>query len=866
MTETLTSPPEARRRLALVAPETRAVLAAVAVLVAVIGAAAAWDPSGLLAPVGGRGLPVLGVGGVYRWAPLVVGFPILLVGTALPVWMAARVGRPAVTASRVFSVAWLGVVGAAALAVTATGVAAVIPLLGNHLSVGQAVHFSAATSGFAAVKYVLVGPLIAAAAALAFRFGPHRTVAETRPTGSTTSGLVISTAVMFVVTSLAAITFAGHWWRGGSLGYAFHGLLVAPTAASDPLGFLAGMAVFLGVFFWAVRTAQKRLAPDARPSDVALTVWLAAIAAGLSLGGVGAAIAALPPSARLDQAGPDNWWISTTLIFVAVGIGYGAAVGVFGAVLTGLVWRFRSVFSIELRSRTQRTVAASVAVLLLAAAPLVGPSSPAGPEPTAPARASGGMERLRLLPPPTGSELPVIGDATGRQVLLRGVNVNQLIDYYQRDPMVPPTQPLTEADFVQMAAMGFNVVRLGMSWSRLEPSRGTFDHGYLQHVKAAVAAAKANGIYTVLDMHEDAWGTSLARPSEQCGGGTTPTTGWDGAPAWATITDGTAHCQFMARDLAPAVATAFGNFYTDRDGIQSELVRTWAFVARSFANEPAVAGYDLLNEPGIGPNPPISSGLLLGRYYDAAITAIRDAEAAAGGYPHLVFFEPSVLWSGLGFDVTPPPGFTDDRQLVFAPHPYSESISMDQSLGLTIASIERNLTASSRAAASYGAALWTGEWGWFGDPSVDGAKVERFIAAQNRLGIGGAFWVWRQGCGSPETGPDADTSGNLVAVDCATGELLAPPAGFARPLTSAYPRAFPGRLDTLTSDLDRRGLTFVATVETDGTNCTLDVWVPGDGPPHLVTTGVDNAATTKVPGGWKITGYARGRYTVSVTS
>ena len=327
----------------------------------------------------------------------------------------------------------------------------------------------------------------------------------------------------------------------------------------------------------------------------------------------------------------------------------------------------------------------------------------------------------------------------------------------------------------------------------------------------------------------------------------------------------TPHCQFLARDLAPAVATAYSNFYTDRDGIQTELVRTWAFVAAAFAGEPAVAGYDLFNEPGIGANPPVSSALLLGRYYDAAITAIRDAETAAGGFPHLAFFGPSVLWSGLGFDVAPPPGFTTDRHLVFAPHPYSESITMDQDFGLRIASIERNLTVSSRAAASYGAALWVGEWGWFGDPAVDGAKVQRFVAAQNRLGIGGAFWVWRQGCGSPETGADATTSGNLVAVNCSTGDSLPPPAGFARPLASAYARAFPGQLVALESGPTGRELTLAATAGTDGGNCAIDVWVPGDAQPVLSTEGVTGAASTKVPGGWRITGCAHGGYWVAVS-
>lgn len=600
---------------------------------------------------------------------------------------------------------------------------------------------------------------------------------------------------------------------------------------------------------------------------MAVAVWLAAVVAGLCLGVVDALVAALPGSAPVTSARPDAWWAATAFVAVATGIGYGVAVGLIAAAGTGVAWPSRDrLVPRPPYPRSRRLVGAGLAVVLLTLPFVVETPASAGPPESAPAAATGGMEQLRVLPAQERGGVPTIGDVTGRQVLLRGVNVNQLVDYYLDDPAVPATGALTDDDFEQIAAMGFNVVRLGMSWSRLEPSRGVLDEEYLQEIRRAVAAAKANGVYVVLDMHEDAWGNAMARPDERCGGGTSPTTGWDGAPAWATITDGALHCQFMARDLAPAVATAFSNLYTDRDGIQTELVRTWAWVAQAFADEPAVAGYDLLNEPGIGTNPPISSGLLLGRYYDAAIDAIRDAETEEGGFAHLVFFEPSVLWSGLAFDVTPPPGFTQDRQLVFAPHPYSESISMDQSLGFTLASIERNLSVSSRAAASYGAALWTGEWGWFGDPDVDGAKVQRFVAAQDRLGIGGAFWVWRQGCGSPETGPDATSSGNLVSVDCATGELSPPPAGFAKPLTRAYPRAFPGRLDSLQSGVSGRDLELAGTVESDEASCEIDVWVPGDAFPQVRTTGIGNATSTEVPGGWRVSGCASGSYTVSVTS
>lgn len=831
-------------------PAARASAAAAVVVLVLVAALALLDPSGgLLAPVGGHGLPILGTGAAFRWAPLVVGLPVLLVATAAPVSALAR-------RRRTFVVTWAATVGAFAVAAAATGFVAALPLVGPHLSFWSALQFAVTTSGWAGAKGLVVGPLVAAGASLAYRFGPR---AEPDVDGGKSStGPVV--AVMLVVSVLAAVGFAATVWRGGPVGYAFSGPLVGPTSAAGALGTLVGIAVSVSVFALVVRwLVVRRLA-----GQVVAAVWVAALVAGLALGIVGAVVTA--GTSGLADAGPDSWWIATTLISLTTGIGYGVAVGLVATTVTAVGWRWRDRLPRAPHPRSRLAVAGAVVVLLLAVPVLVGPPAAAGPQETAAVEATGGTERLTVLPAPEPGGLPIIGDVTGRQVVLRGVNVNQLIEYHLRDPDVPATQPLTDDDFASMAAMGFNVVRLGMSWSRLEPTRGELDEEYLDQVRAAVASADEHGLYTVLDLHQDAWGNALAKPDQQCGGGTSPTTGWDGAPAWATITDGTLHCQFLARDLAPAVATAFGNFYADRDGIQTALVETWAKVAGAFADDPAVAGYDLLNEPGIGANPPTTSGLLLGRYYDAALTAIRDAETAAGGFHHLAFFEPSVLWSGLAFDVTPPPGFTDDRQLVFAPHPYSESISMDQGFGLTIASIERNLAVSARAAAAYGAALWLGEWGWFGDPAVDGAKVDRLVDAQNRLGIGGAFWVWRQGCGSPETGPDATSSGNLVSVDCATGELSPPPEGYATPLSRAYPRAVPGRLDSLTSEPSGRDLTFSATVDDDGGSCELDVWFPGERTPRISSTGVEDVESTEVPGGWRISGCAAGTYSLAVTS
>ena len=154
-----------------------------------------------------------------------------------------------------------------------------------------------------------------------------------------------------------------------------------------------------------------------------------------------------------------------------------------------------------------------------------------------------------------------------------------------------------------------------------------------------------------------------------------PGVGWDGAPEWATLTGGWTTCNIGGlREAAPAIAHAFQAFYDDEQGIQSRLVATWARLAAEFKDEPAVAGYDLLNEPNPGLRDPFTAADQIGQFYKRATDAIRQAEA--GGFPHLVFFEPSAIWSAFGLDALPPRHYLTDPLVVFSPHLYSESITV----------------------------------------------------------------------------------------------------------------------------------------------------------------------------------------------
>ena len=91
-------------------------------------------------------------------------------------------------------------------------------------------------------------------------------------------------------------------------------------------------------------------------------------------------------------------------------------------------------------------------------------------------------------------ERPGIFDEDGRQVVLRGVNLNFLAEYARNNPDHEPTLPLDGHTWNQIANEGMNVVRLLVSWSRLQPDdAGSIDGGYVDQIEQAVADAAHHG-------------------------------------------------------------------------------------------------------------------------------------------------------------------------------------------------------------------------------------------------------------------------------------------------------------------------------------------------------------------------------------
>ncbi|GAA4749422.1 hypothetical protein GCM10023350_38160 [Nocardioides endophyticus] len=74
------------------------------------------------------------------------------------------------------------------------------------------------------------------------------------------------------------------------------------------------------------------------------------------------------------------------------------------------------------------------------------------------------------------------------------MNVNGLGEYYQANPDFATTVPVRRSDFAEIARRGFDSVRLIVSWSRLEPTRGAYDEAYVARIKKAVRQAASYGL------------------------------------------------------------------------------------------------------------------------------------------------------------------------------------------------------------------------------------------------------------------------------------------------------------------------------------------------------------------------------------
>ena len=505
------------------------------------------------------------------------------------------------------------------------------------------------------------------------------------------------------------------------------------------------------------------------------------------------------------------------------------------------------------RRLTARILAATLALAVVASCSSGGSDEPAKRTTTTAAPAASAP--VELLPLSTSEDRRIV-DADGRDVLLRGANVNSLAEYWQGVPSIDPTIPVSAQDWDTMAAHGFSVIRLLVTWSRVEPTPGEIDQDYLEQVDGYVQDAAEHGIYSVIDMHQDAYTAFLSTEDPaDCPEGTTPAKGWDGAPEWAVLSDDLSTCLTGTdRNSSPAVNRAWNNFYDDTDGIRTAFASMWGEVAGHFAGQPAVAGYDVLNEPETS----LPTAELAPKYQALlvdVITAIRDAEADAP-FDHIIFVEPTVPAgnpsNGL---VIPDPkaAGVDIANISGSVHNYSESIGGGSIEGLNDGIEE--------ITAGIGVPNWGGEYGFWDTEPETLEKARRYAADEDDHRWGGAWWQWRQSCGDPhavqwegdEVVAPTDVSTHLNLLQCPDNEDLGPNDAFLDILGRGYPRAAPGRLTEVRSDIESGRLLVRATATEAGGELLVRTPTEADAEHQVTVEGLADVVEQEVEGGRLIT-------------
>ncbi len=237
-------------------------------------------------------------------------------------------------------------------------------------------------------------------------------------------------------------------------------------------------------------------------------------------------------------------------------------------------------------------------------------------------------------------------------------------------------QYIAEDDIRFIKSVGFNTVRIPLHWDLFMTAEGTMAGPGWALLDRVLGWVRAAGLYAIVDLH--------AAPGGQTG------INHDDGPGYPLM------------------------FYVPRH--RDLTIALWASIAKRYAGNPAILGYDILNEP-IAPYHDVATlNPRLEPFYRKVTEAIRAVD------PGRIVILAGGQWSS-SFDMFGPP-FADN--LAYTYHSFWASPERD--------SIQRHLNFSNR----YNVPLFLGETGELTDE-----WNERFRTLHEMHGIGWSFWTYK---------------------------------------------------------------------------------------------------------------------------
>jgi len=253
---------------------------------------------------------------------------------------------------------------------------------------------------------------------------------------------------------------------------------------------------------------------------------------------------------------------------------------------------------------------------------------------------------------------------------------------------------ITESDVELWHSWGVNTIRFSINYHWLSPQNGVFSQSGWDWIDQFVSWCKKNSIYIVLCMH--------AAPGAQ------------NPELMSDTTDGQPH------------------LWTEPDTYQPWTLSIWSAIAKRYANETTIAGFDLLDEPLLSENNPNSGGDQIRAFYVKVTSTIRAVDTN-----HIIFAcGPSWCGSTEGMQAILPPW---DNNMVMVFHKYWDNNDK--------ASISGFLDIRDK----YNVPLWNGETGE--NDNSWAAGMAQLLASYN---IGWSWWTYKkinqdqQPCNLPE--------------------------------------------------------------------------------------------------------------------
>lgn len=235
---------------------------------------------------------------------------------------------------------------------------------------------------------------------------------------------------------------------------------------------------------------------------------------------------------------------------------------------------------------------------------------------------------------------------------------------------------VTEDDIRFIKSVGFNMVRVPLHWRLFMTADGEIAGEGWALLDRVVGWAAAAGLYVIPDLH--------AAPGGQTG------INHDDGPGYPLM------------------------FYVPRD--RDLTVKLWRAVARRYRGNPAILGYDILNEPAAPYHDVATLNARLEPFYRRATAAIREVD------PGRIVILAGGQWSS-SFAMFGPP-FAPN--LAYTYHSFWASTKRD--------SIQRHLNFANL----YNVPLFLGETGELTDE-----WNERFRRLHETHGIGWSFWTYK---------------------------------------------------------------------------------------------------------------------------